>query len=92
MLLLHLSRVREESASRRGGISGHAEGTPINHRQEFPREASRTIDAIAGQIVAGDPQGYQKYLTHGARFWLGSLRLLLMLIFDDRRESYGAFA
>jgi len=47
---------------RRDGISGHGEGAPIIRYQEFPASAMQAIQAIAGEITAGDPWKYQKYL------------------------------
>jgi L-Ala-D/L-Glu epimerase / N-acetyl-D-glutamate racemase len=47
---------------RRQGITGHGEGAPIIRYQEYPEQAMKAIDAIAGQIAAGDPWMYQKFL------------------------------
>jgi L-alanine-DL-glutamate epimerase-like enolase superfamily enzyme len=47
---------------RRDGITGHGEGAPIIRYQEFPEQAMKAIDAIAGQITAGDPSMYRKLL------------------------------
>lgn len=47
---------------RRDGISGHGEGAPIIRYQEFPEQAKKAIDAITGQIEAGDPRTYRKFL------------------------------
>jgi L-alanine-DL-glutamate epimerase-like enolase superfamily enzyme len=47
---------------RRDGISGHGEGAPIIRYQEFPDQAMKAIDAIAGQITAGNPWMYRKFL------------------------------
>ncbi len=46
----------------RDGITGHGEGAPIIRYEEFPEQARKAIDAIAGQIAAGDPWKYQKFL------------------------------
>lgn len=48
---------------RRDGVSGHGEGAPIIRYQEFPALAMQAIEAIAGQIGAGDPWMYQKFLA-----------------------------
>lgn len=47
---------------RRNGIIGHGEGAPIIRYQEFPEQAMKAIDAIAGQITAGEPWMYRKFL------------------------------
>ncbi len=52
---------------RRDGISGHGEGAPIIRYQEFPASAMKAIQAIAGEITAGDPWKYQKYLGRHPR-------------------------
>ena len=52
---------------RRDGISGHGEGAPIIRYQEFPASAMQAIQAIAGEITAGDPWKYQKFLGEGSR-------------------------
>jgi L-alanine-DL-glutamate epimerase-like enolase superfamily enzyme len=48
---------------RRDGVSGHGEGAPIIRYQEFPASAMQSIEAIAGQIGAGDPWMYRKFLS-----------------------------
>jgi L-alanine-DL-glutamate epimerase-like enolase superfamily enzyme len=47
---------------RRDGITGHGEGAPIIRYEEFPEQAKKAIVAIAGQIEAGDPMMYRKFL------------------------------
>lgn len=53
----------------RDGITGHGEGAPIVRYKEFPAEAAKAIEAIAPQIVAGDPAAY--------RLQIGKIRALL---------------
>jgi len=48
---------------RRDGITGHGEGAPIVRYREFPEQAMKAIDAIAGQISSGDPWMYRKFLA-----------------------------
>jgi len=50
-------------AYQRDGVMGHGEGAPIVRYQEFPASAMKAIQAIAGDITAGDPWKYQKYLA-----------------------------
>ena len=57
-------------AYQRDGVTGHGEGAPIIRYQEFPESAMKAIQAIAGNITAGDPWMYQKYLA-GIRRELG---------------------
>ena len=47
---------------RRDGFTGYGEGAPIVRYNESPAAARQAIEAIANQIVAGDPRSYQKYL------------------------------
>jgi L-alanine-DL-glutamate epimerase-like enolase superfamily enzyme len=44
------------------GISGYGEGAPIVRYKEYPASAQKAIDAVAGQITAGDPFVYRKLL------------------------------
>jgi L-Ala-D/L-Glu epimerase len=46
----------------RDGISGHGEGAPIIRYKEFPLPAAQAIQAITGEIIAGDPWKYEKFL------------------------------
>jgi L-alanine-DL-glutamate epimerase-like enolase superfamily enzyme len=48
---------------RRDGVTGYGEGAPIIRYQEFPEQAMKAIDAIAGKITAGDPWMYRKFLA-----------------------------
>ena len=48
---------------RRDGITGCGEGAPIVRYQEFPEQAMKAIEAIAGQIASGDPCAYRKFLA-----------------------------
>jgi len=50
-------------AYQRDGVMGHGEGAPIVRYQEFPASAMKAIQAIVGDITAGDPWKYQKYLA-----------------------------
>ncbi len=52
------------------GITGHGEGAPIIRYQEFPTPAMKALQAMSGDIIAGDPWKYQKYLA-GIRRELG---------------------
>ena len=45
------------------GISGHGEGAPIIRYKEYPEQAKAAIDAIAAQIVAGDPWHFDRFLA-----------------------------
>ena len=45
------------------GISGHGEGAPIIRYKEYPEQAKAAIDAIAGQIIAGDPWHFDRFLA-----------------------------
>jgi L-alanine-DL-glutamate epimerase-like enolase superfamily enzyme len=47
---------------RRDGITGDGEGAPIIRYLEYPEQAMKAIDAIAGQITAGEPWMYRKFL------------------------------
>lgn len=47
----------------RDGITGCGEGAPIIRYKEYPEQAMQAIDAIRGQIEAGDPWMYEKTLT-----------------------------
>ena len=51
----------------RDGISGHGEGAPIIRYQEFPASAVKAIEASVGQIEAGDPWMYRKFLAQVRR-------------------------
>jgi L-alanine-DL-glutamate epimerase-like enolase superfamily enzyme len=66
---------------RRDGITGYGEGAPIIRYKEFPETASKAIEAIASQIVAGDPLMYQKYLGQ-LRGLLGSHQHAAMAAVD----------
>ncbi|WP_263355114.1 dipeptide epimerase [Acidicapsa acidisoli] len=66
---------------RRDGITGYGEGAPIIRYKEFPEEARKAIEAIASQIVAGDPLMYQKYLAQ-LRGLLGSHQHAAMAAVD----------
>ncbi len=48
---------------RKDGVTGLGEGAPIVRYNEFPEQAMKAIDAIAGQIIAGDPWMYRKFLA-----------------------------
>jgi L-alanine-DL-glutamate epimerase-like enolase superfamily enzyme len=48
---------------KRDGITGFGEGAPIIRYKEFPEQAMKAIEAIAGKIEAGDPRMYRKFLT-----------------------------
>jgi L-alanine-DL-glutamate epimerase-like enolase superfamily enzyme len=48
---------------KRDGVTGYGEGAPIIRYQEFPAQAMKAIEAIGGQIEAGDPKMYRKFLT-----------------------------
>jgi L-alanine-DL-glutamate epimerase-like enolase superfamily enzyme len=48
---------------RRDGVSGYGEGAPIVRYQEFPESAMKAVEAIAGQIEAGDPWMYRRFLS-----------------------------
>ena len=65
----------------RDGISGYGEGAPIVRYKESPEAARQAIDAIAGQIAAGDPRMYQKYLAQ-VRSSLGSHQHAAMAAVD----------
>ncbi len=47
---------------RRDGITGNGEGAPIIRYLEYPEQAMKAIDAIAGQLTAGEPWMYRKFL------------------------------
>jgi len=47
----------------RDGITGFGEGAPIVRFKEYPEQARQAIDAIAGQIGAGDPKKFDKFLA-----------------------------
>ena len=47
---------------RRDGITGNGEGAPIIRYLEYPEQAMKAIDAIAGQITSGEPWMYRKFL------------------------------
>ena len=47
---------------KRDGLAGHGEGAPIIRYKEYPEQAMKAIDAISGQIAAGDPWMYRKFL------------------------------
>lgn len=47
----------------RDGITGYGEGAPIIRYEEYPQQAMQAIDAIKGQIEAGDPWKYEKAIT-----------------------------
>lgn len=47
----------------RDGITGYGEGAPIIRYKEYPDQAMQAIDAIRGQIEAGDPWMYEKTLA-----------------------------
>ncbi len=47
----------------RDGITGHGEGAPIVRYEEFPLPAVQAIQAIAGDITAGDPWKYEKFIS-----------------------------
>jgi L-alanine-DL-glutamate epimerase-like enolase superfamily enzyme len=47
----------------RDGITGIGEGAPIVRYKEYPEQAKQAIDAIASQIVAGDPKKFDKFLA-----------------------------
>lgn len=66
---------------RRDGISGHGEGAPIIRYQEFPASAMQAIQAVAGEITAGDPWKYQKSLAK-IRAGLGSQQHAAMAAVD----------
>ena len=65
----------------RDGISGYGEGAPIVRYKESPEAARQAIDALAGQIAAGDPRMYQKYLAQ-VRTSLGSHQRTAMAAVD----------
>ena len=44
------------------GITGYGEGAPIIRYQEYPDQAKKAIEAVAGQITAGDPKMFRKLL------------------------------
>jgi L-alanine-DL-glutamate epimerase-like enolase superfamily enzyme len=46
----------------RGGITGYGEGAPIIRYEEYPDQAKKAIEAVAAQIVAGDPMKFRKML------------------------------
>lgn len=50
-------------AYKRDGVTGHGEGAPIIRYKEYPPEAMQAIEAIVGQIGAGDPWMYRKFLA-----------------------------
>jgi L-Ala-D/L-Glu epimerase len=66
---------------RRDGISGYGEGAPIIRYREFPASAMQAIQAIAGEITAGDPWMYQKALGQFRRT-LGSQQHAAMAAVD----------
>lgn len=45
------------------GITGYGEGAPIIRYKEYPEQAKAAIDAIAEQIVAGDPWHFDRFLA-----------------------------
>ncbi|HLI03332.1 MAG TPA: dipeptide epimerase [Terracidiphilus sp.] len=47
----------------RDGLTGCGEGAPIIRYQEYPEQAMQAINAIRGQIEAGDPWMYDKTLA-----------------------------
>lgn len=47
----------------RDGVTGYGEGAPIIRYEEFPQKAMEAIDAIKGQIEAGDPWKYEKTIA-----------------------------
>jgi L-Ala-D/L-Glu epimerase len=54
-------------AYKRDGINGHGEGAPIIRYQEYPEKAMQAIQSIAGEIAAGNPWQYQKFLAQVRR-------------------------
>lgn len=54
----------------RDGVTGYGEGAPIIRYKEYPADAKKAIDAIADQIVAGNPWQFDK-LLHQVREKLG---------------------
>lgn len=52
---------------KRDGITGYGEGAPIIRYNEFPEQAMKAIEAIAGKIETGDPRMYRKFLAQVRR-------------------------
>ena len=46
----------------RDGITGYGEGAPIIRYEEYPEQAKKAIEAVVGQITAGDPMMFRKLL------------------------------
>lgn len=46
------------------GLTGYGEGAPIIRYKEYPDQARKAIEAIAGQITAGDPTMYRKLIPN----------------------------
>jgi L-alanine-DL-glutamate epimerase-like enolase superfamily enzyme len=65
----------------RDGITGFGEGAPIVRYQESPQAAKAAIDAIAGQLAAGDPRQFDKLLA-AARHALGDHQHAAMAAVD----------
>lgn len=65
----------------RDGITGYGEGAPIIRYKEYPQQAMQAIDAIKGQIQAGDPWKYEKTIA-GIRRALGDHQRAAMAAVD----------
>lgn len=46
----------------KGGRTGFGEGAPIVRYNESPKEAKAALDTLAGQISAGNPRFFEKFL------------------------------
>lgn len=65
----------------RDGITGYGEGAPIIRYKEYPEQAKQALDAIVGQIKAGDPMKSDKFLA-GVRHSLGDHQHAAMAAVD----------
>ena len=65
----------------RDGVTGYGEGAPIIRYKEYPQQAMQAIDAIKGQIQAGDPWKYEKTIA-GIRRALGDHQRAAMAAVD----------